>query len=267
MGKIAFGNYLTKLRTDKKLSQSELGAMVGVTNKAISKWENGEALPRLERLKMLATIFEISVEDLVSGGRLDSTNSVYEPKINFGKFDSESEEEKAKQYTLFLEAEEKRRILGKKLVILLFVANLVSVWLFEFLGVLLGDYFSYKRLIENDMEDWIECSFSAIDIIISALPFVAVTVIYVLIAIHLLHGKPYIKETIAFFCFILVIQAIYQMESPYYVADEVPYWYIVFVVSGAFVKFTVAIIDVSLLCFDWCRPVKLFLDDQAERYE
>lgn len=157
MDKIAFGNYLTKLRTDKKLSQSELGAMVGVTNKAISKWENGEALPRLERLKMLATIFEISVEDLVSGGRLDSTNSVYEPKINFGKFDSESEEEKAKQYTQFLEAEEKRRILGKKLVILLFVANLVSVWLFEFLGVLLGDYFSYKRLIENDMEDWIEC--------------------------------------------------------------------------------------------------------------
>lgn len=267
MDKIEFGNYLTKLRTDKGLSQTELGAMVGVTNKAISKWENGEALPRLERLKMLATIFEISVEDLVSGGRLDSTNSVYEPKINFGKFDSESEEEKAKQYTQFLEAEEKRRILGKKLVILLFVANLVSVWLFEFLGVLLGDYFSYKWLIENDMEDWIECSFSAIDIIISALPFVAVTVIYVLIAIHLLHGKPYIKETIALFCFILVIQAICQMDPPYYVADEAPYWYIVFVVSGAFVKFTVAIIDVSLLCFDWCRPVRLFLEDQKERFE
>lgn len=265
MDKIAFGNYLTKLRTDKKLSQSELGAMVGVTNKAISKWENGEALPRLERLKMLATIFEISVEDLVSGGRLDSTNSVYEPKINFGKFDSESEEEKAKQYTQFLEAEEKRRVLGKKLVILLFVANLVSVWLFEFLGVLLGDYFSYKRLIENDMEDWIECSFSAIDIIISALPFVAITVMYVLIGILLLRGKPYSKETIPYICFVMMLQALFQMSPD--LGPEAPYWYMIFVILGAVVKFAVGLTNVCLLCFEWCRPVRLFLEDQRERYE
>lgn len=267
MDKIAFGNYLTKLRTEKKLSQSELGAMVGVTNKAISKWENGEALPRLERLKMLATIFEVSVEDLVSGGRLDSTNSVYEPKINFGKFDSESEEEKAKQYTQFLEAEEKRRVLGKKLVILLFAANLIYLWVFEFASVLLYDYFHYQWVLQNDMSDLIQSSFSVITVIFDALPYVAITVVYVYVGILLLRGKPYIKSVIAFICVISIIQAISQMSPLVYVTEITPYWYMIFVVLGAFVKFTVAIIDVSLLCFDWCRPVRLFLDDQAERYE
>lgn len=69
MDKYAFGNYLTALRTERGLSQSELGAIVGVSNKAISKWENGEALPRLERLKKLADYFGVPVEELVAGGK------------------------------------------------------------------------------------------------------------------------------------------------------------------------------------------------------
>ena len=69
MDKYAFGNYLTDLRTQRGLSQSELGEIVGVSNKAISKWENGEALPRLERLKKLADYFGVPVEELVAGGK------------------------------------------------------------------------------------------------------------------------------------------------------------------------------------------------------
>ena len=71
MDKYAFGNYLTDLRTQRGLSQSELGEIVGVSNKAISKWENGEALPRLERLKRLADYFGVPVEELVAGGKGD----------------------------------------------------------------------------------------------------------------------------------------------------------------------------------------------------
>ncbi|MBQ4112817.1 MAG: helix-turn-helix transcriptional regulator, partial [Clostridia bacterium] len=37
----AFGNYITELRKKKKLSQAELGEKLGVSNKAVSKWENG----------------------------------------------------------------------------------------------------------------------------------------------------------------------------------------------------------------------------------
>lgn len=71
MDKYRFGNYLTDLRTQRGLSQSELGEIVGVSNKAISKWENGEALPRLERLKKLADYFGVPVEELVAGGKGD----------------------------------------------------------------------------------------------------------------------------------------------------------------------------------------------------
>ena len=43
MNKYNFGNYLCQLREKKGYSQSELGRKLGVTNKAVSKWENGQA--------------------------------------------------------------------------------------------------------------------------------------------------------------------------------------------------------------------------------
>ena len=39
------GNLICRLREEKGLSQSELGNMIGVTNKAISRWENGRGYP------------------------------------------------------------------------------------------------------------------------------------------------------------------------------------------------------------------------------
>lgn len=81
MDKYAFGNYLTDLRTQRGLSQSELGEIVGVSNKAISKWENGEALPRLERLKKLADYFGVPVEELVAGGKGDEDAPGADPPL------------------------------------------------------------------------------------------------------------------------------------------------------------------------------------------
>lgn len=40
MNDYTFGNFVYTLRTGKNMSQSELGSMLGVTNKAVSKWEN-----------------------------------------------------------------------------------------------------------------------------------------------------------------------------------------------------------------------------------
>ena len=44
----AIGNFICQLRQEKGLTQKELGELLGVTNKAISKWETGVAMPRLE---------------------------------------------------------------------------------------------------------------------------------------------------------------------------------------------------------------------------
>ena len=60
-----FGEKIYNLRVKFGLSQSELGNLVGVTNKAVSKWENGVSKPTFDILNKLANIFKVSVEELL----------------------------------------------------------------------------------------------------------------------------------------------------------------------------------------------------------
>lgn len=59
-----FGNYICELREKKGLTQSQLGAKLGVTNKAVSRWENGGAYPSTELMLPLARELGVSIEDL-----------------------------------------------------------------------------------------------------------------------------------------------------------------------------------------------------------
>lgn len=60
-----YGTYLYNLRKSIKISQNELGKMLGVSNKAISKWETGESRPALKQLYGLAKIFNVPLEELI----------------------------------------------------------------------------------------------------------------------------------------------------------------------------------------------------------
>lgn len=73
MNDYSFGNLLYELRTEKQLSQSELGEMFGVSNKAVSKWEMGISKPRPAMLVDLASFFQISVEELLAGKRSETS--------------------------------------------------------------------------------------------------------------------------------------------------------------------------------------------------
>ena len=66
------GNLIATLRSEKGLSQNELGAMLGVTNKAVSRWETGRGYPDTALLLKLAEILEITVDELLKG-ELSST--------------------------------------------------------------------------------------------------------------------------------------------------------------------------------------------------
>lgn len=66
MNDFEFGNYLCKLRKESGMSQSELAGCLGVTNKAVSKWENGTSKPSTEKLLALAKVFGLSLDDLTS---------------------------------------------------------------------------------------------------------------------------------------------------------------------------------------------------------
>jgi len=67
-----FGEFLYNLRKEKGWTQSELAENFNLTNKAISKWETGEAFPETALLVPLATLFNITVDELLKGKRNDS---------------------------------------------------------------------------------------------------------------------------------------------------------------------------------------------------
>ena len=54
---------IAELRTSRKMTQAELGAMLNVTSQAVSKWENGLSEPDMESIRKLCEIFEISFDE------------------------------------------------------------------------------------------------------------------------------------------------------------------------------------------------------------
>ncbi len=61
-----FGNKIYELRTDANLSQSQLAEIIGVTNKAVSKWETGKSKPTTNAIRKLSALFKIDVNELLS---------------------------------------------------------------------------------------------------------------------------------------------------------------------------------------------------------
>lgn len=65
MNDYLFGNKLYQLRKNAGLSQTQLASQLGITNKAISKWENGKSKPTTNAIKKLSAIFNIPVEEML----------------------------------------------------------------------------------------------------------------------------------------------------------------------------------------------------------
>lgn len=91
-----FADFLYALRKEKGLTQTELAEKLGVTNKAVSKWETGESFPDTAQLLPLADILGVTVDELLRGERAagqfegaqaaeHSVNSVH------GEFEAEPE--------------------------------------------------------------------------------------------------------------------------------------------------------------------------------
>lgn len=64
----AVGAYISQLRRDSDLTQAEMASRLNVTHQAVSKWENGLALPDVQMLMDLASLFGVSIEQILSGG-------------------------------------------------------------------------------------------------------------------------------------------------------------------------------------------------------
>ena len=69
-----FKDNLIHMRKMRKMTQEDLAEQVGVTRQAIAKWESGETIPDLEKCRMLAETFGVSLDDLAN----------FEPEQNLG---------------------------------------------------------------------------------------------------------------------------------------------------------------------------------------
>ena len=62
----SFGNFISTLRERKGLSQYQLGVLVDVSDKAVSKWENGESEPSIDKLINLSKYFVVNIDESIS---------------------------------------------------------------------------------------------------------------------------------------------------------------------------------------------------------
>ena len=65
MNDYKFGELIYKSRTKNNMSQAQLAKEIGVTDKAVSKWETGKSKPQVDTLKKLARVLNISIEKLL----------------------------------------------------------------------------------------------------------------------------------------------------------------------------------------------------------
>ncbi|MBQ1404440.1 MAG: helix-turn-helix transcriptional regulator [Lachnospiraceae bacterium] len=69
-----FKDNLVQLRKMKKMTQEGIAEKLGVTRQAVAKWEAGETVPDLDKCRLLAELFGVSLDDLAN----------YEPEENLG---------------------------------------------------------------------------------------------------------------------------------------------------------------------------------------
>mgnify|MGYP003527994165 FL=1 len=66
-----FGDYISQKRKEKNLTQMQLAEILGVSNKTVSKWENGNCMPDYSIIKPLCKELEITVSELMDGEEKD----------------------------------------------------------------------------------------------------------------------------------------------------------------------------------------------------
>lgn len=74
MNQEKIGKFLAQLRKEKNITQQELANKLGVTDKAISKWENGRCLMDISLLKPVSEILNVSVIEIINGEKIETDN-------------------------------------------------------------------------------------------------------------------------------------------------------------------------------------------------
>lgn len=101
MDQIKVGNFIAQCRKEKNLTQMQLAEKLGITDRAVSKWETGKSMPDSSIMLDLCNVLEITVNDLLSGEVVTMSN--YNEKLEKNLIETLKEKEKADKQLLALE--------------------------------------------------------------------------------------------------------------------------------------------------------------------
>ena len=101
MNQIKIGNFIKQKRKERNITQNELSLKLNITNRAISKWENGICMPDSGIIPELCKILDITINDLFSGEVVDK--EVYNNKIEEYLLEIYRQKEKGDKKLLKLE--------------------------------------------------------------------------------------------------------------------------------------------------------------------
>lgn len=94
MNQQKIGQFLKELRNEKKLTQAELAETLGVTNRSISRWENGVTMPDFDLLIELAKTYDVEVMEILDGERKDNSMDKQTEELLLKVADYDNEERK-----------------------------------------------------------------------------------------------------------------------------------------------------------------------------
>lgn len=76
MNQQKIGHFIKELRTENGFTQEQLAEALGVTNRSVSRWENGNNMPDLDLLIELAKVFDVGVGELLDGERKENDKNM-----------------------------------------------------------------------------------------------------------------------------------------------------------------------------------------------
>lgn len=127
---MSIGERIVALRTERKMSQSDLAEALNVSRQSISKWETDSSVPELEKLVALCEIFGVSMDMLVRGIETESASTHKEAEPAW------TAPEACTQEVIHVVKVETRKIVG----IILFVCALVCVGIGMFAGDIIAGF-------------------------------------------------------------------------------------------------------------------------------
>lgn len=85
MNQEKIGKFISKCRKDKNLTQEQLASKLGISDRAVSKWERGLNLPDASLMIELCDILDINVNELLTGEIIEKKDYMEKAEINLVK--------------------------------------------------------------------------------------------------------------------------------------------------------------------------------------